>query len=223
MSGKDRRAERNAWHHMHDRCKNPDYILFHRYGGRGISVDPRWDTFEAFLADMGPRPSPKHSLDRINNDGNYEPGNCRWATRIQQARNKSTTLVVQMGGEAVPLPEAAERTGISARAIRDRLKDGWTGDELFRPLLTPKEIGGRGNAAVTAMQKAMTHCKRGHEFIAENVYMTNQGNRLCKECGRFLNNLRIKSKRRGMGSMTREALEAAHASGAFDDDRRLRR
>lgn len=82
-----RTALHRAWSMMLDRCKNPRNIGFKNYGGRGIAVCERWHKFENFLADMGDRPEGM-SIDRINNDGNYEPRNCRWATRSQQQRNK---------------------------------------------------------------------------------------------------------------------------------------
>jgi len=80
-------SEYNTWARMIQRCENPKDPMFHRYGARGITVCKRWLQFENFFADMGVRPSPQLSLDRIDNNGNYEPSNCRWATRSQQGLN----------------------------------------------------------------------------------------------------------------------------------------
>lgn len=83
------RAEYNSWKGIKVRCTNEKNPAFKYYGGRGISMCERWfDSFENFYADMGPKPTPKHSIDRINNDGNYEPSNCRWATAKQQMNNR---------------------------------------------------------------------------------------------------------------------------------------
>jgi hypothetical protein len=82
-----------SWRAMRERCTNPNHHAWHNYGGRGITVCDRWkDSFETFLADVGERPSLEHSLDRIVNDGHYEPGNVRWATKSEQARNRRTGL-----------------------------------------------------------------------------------------------------------------------------------
>jgi hypothetical protein len=89
--GYARTSEYGVWQAMRGRCRIIGNGGFKRYGGRGILVCERWDNFENFLADMGKRPSPKHSIERIDNDGDYEPGNCRWATNSEQQANKSTS------------------------------------------------------------------------------------------------------------------------------------
>lgn len=80
--------EYRTWNAMVIRCTKPNAINWERYGGRGIRVCERWRTFANFLADMGLKPTPQHSIDRVNNDGNYEPTNCRWATRLEQRHNR---------------------------------------------------------------------------------------------------------------------------------------
>jgi hypothetical protein len=96
-----------SWRAMRERCRYPQSKSYVNYGGRGISVCARWDDFGNFLADMGERPSDAHSIDRINNDGNYEPGNCKWATRQEQHSNKR-----QRQGEAFyKSRRAAKRDG----------------------------------------------------------------------------------------------------------------
>lgn len=89
-----------SWIQMRTRCKNPNHHAYSEYGGRGIGVCPRWDSFENFLADMGERPEGK-SLDRIDPNGNYEPGNCRWAAPNIQAQNKRTAKLATSDVEAI--------------------------------------------------------------------------------------------------------------------------
>lgn len=122
-----------AWINMRLRCYDEKTKDFHLYGGRGIQVCDRWlKSFDAFLADMGPRPEGKYSLDRWpNKNGNYEPGNCRWATWIQQANNRNNNVMFVVDGREISIAEAASRMNISHHAIRRRLKKGWPIDRAI--------------------------------------------------------------------------------------------
>lgn len=115
------------------RCDNPKNPAYPRYGGRGITVCDRWRTFEGFLADMGERPAGK-SIERINNDGNYEPGNCRWATAKEQNLNTRSNRLVTIDGETRPLAEWAELRGLLVGTVYDRLYRGWN---IERAINTP--------------------------------------------------------------------------------------
>lgn len=115
----------SIWSQMKKRTRSPDSVDFHRYGARGIDVCERWLAFENFLADMGECP-PKKTLERINNDGNYGPGNCRWATRTEQARNTRTNRLITFRGETRPAAAWAEITGLKSATIRWRLSRGWS-------------------------------------------------------------------------------------------------
>lgn len=112
---------------MKRRCNTASSVQFANYGGRGIKVCDRWaNSFETFLADMGQKPDPSYSLDRINNDGNYEPANCRWASIQRQARNRRDVNMIEIGGARIALPDAVERLGLSLPKVRQRLNRGWT-------------------------------------------------------------------------------------------------
>lgn len=119
--------EYTSWQSMRSRCCDPKNDRFKDYGGRGIRVCDRWQKFEAFLADMGPRPRGT-SLERLENDGHYEPVNCVWATRIEQARNTRRCRVLAFRGESLPVAAWAERLGIHQATIGARLKRGWSVD-----------------------------------------------------------------------------------------------
>ena len=133
--------EYRAWTHARQRCENPRDARFPRYGGRGIAVCERWWSFENFLADMGPRPSSSHSIDRIDNDGNYEPGNCRWATKKQQARNKRNSRVIEYAGRSMPVAAWAEAVGVPSNVIECRLCRGWELGRVFaQPIRRSRRI-----------------------------------------------------------------------------------
>lgn len=126
--GRHNTREYNSWRGMIGRCYAPRIDRTTKgYRDRGIQVCDRWrQSFADFYADMGPTPSPSHTIERLNNDGNYEPGNCIWATQKTQARNRRTTRLVTVNGRRVSLAEAAEITGLSRATIHCRLKRGWT-------------------------------------------------------------------------------------------------
>lgn len=122
----------NTWAHIRMRCNNPQDSSYENYGGRGIKVCDRWmgeDGFVNFRADMGPRPSPKHSIDRIDNDGDYTPTNCRWATKTEQVRNRRVTRTLTHNGETLSLVEWSERTGIAYDTLKRRKAMGWSDEK----------------------------------------------------------------------------------------------
>lgn len=114
-----------TWQNMRSRCENPKNKRWPNYGGRGIRVCENWTQFDKFLQDVGPRPSKKHSLDRIDNDGDYEPGNVRWATTTEQARNKSSSKIYEWAGMSMCLSEWCERADMPVSTVRARIKANW--------------------------------------------------------------------------------------------------
>lgn len=119
-------AEFRAWSGMKRRCLRPQSKDWPNYGGRGIKVCDRWvDSFAAFLADMGSRPSPSHSIERLDVNGNYEPGNCVWATAKEQQRNRRDNVRLHAFGDERCVAEWAEKAAPADATIRGRLKLGW--------------------------------------------------------------------------------------------------
>lgn len=126
--------EYEIWKAMRHRCNNPNDKSFSRYGGRGIRVSPEWDDFSVFLRDMGPRPSPAHSIERIDNDRGYEAANCRWALDSEQRRNKHTTRLITFNEETMTLTEWAARVGISVSLLHQRIdRLGWPLERALKP------------------------------------------------------------------------------------------
>lgn len=122
----------NCWKKMRNRCNNPANTNYPYYGGRGISVCAKWASFDAFAADMGPRPSPDHTIDRIDPNKNYTPENCRWATRAEQARNKTNHVTVEVDGKSILAVELAESVGADPSTIYKRIRRGWSAQDIQR-------------------------------------------------------------------------------------------
>lgn len=147
--------EYHCWLAMRKRCGDPEHKSYARYGGRGISVCERWqDSFENFYADMGPRPSLQHTIERNDNDAYYNPQNCRWATKKEQARNRRSTVNLSVNGETICLTEAAERLGLRVDTVWRRLnKHGWTVEQLFDPAFAGKRHRHSGPHAAALRQR----------------------------------------------------------------------
>lgn len=184
---------------MRRRCLNPKHPKFHHYGGRGIRVCERWNTFANFLADMGEKPAGM-SIDRINNDGDYEPSNCCWATQKEQMRNRRGVNRVTIEGTTYLAIDLAERAGLDPRTIVKRARTCSTLAEVLSPEKKVDKTGlALGGTANGQRQKAKTHCPKGHEYSGHNLIIRPEGWRTCRIC------LYAKMKRR----LERKKREAA--------------
>ena len=114
-----------VWLSMRERCNNPKARSYKHYGARGIRVCDRWSNFELFLEDMGERP-PKHSIERMDNNGNYEPSNCRWATALEQASNTTRTRLLTAYGRTMTQAAWARELGTDSSVLIGRLRLGWS-------------------------------------------------------------------------------------------------
>lgn len=160
----------SVWQGMRQRCRNPNVKQWADYGGRGISICPSWDDFHKFVEDMGARPTPKHTLDRIDNDKDYGPRNCRWATRAEQQRNRRNSVFVKIEGETYRLIDLVDETGIKADTIATRANAGLS----LADIKSGKQLK-RG-------PKHSTHCKWGHEYNDQNTLLTPKGHQYCRVC-----------------------------------------
>ena len=134
-------SEYNAWSDMKARCNTPTHKSYPRYGGRGITVCARWqDSFLNFIEDMGTKPSSELSLDRIDNDGDYEPDNCHWTNQVAQARNTSVNRLVTYKGQTKCMAEWLEVLNLPRQTMEDRIDKGWSVEKAFETPIKEKEI-----------------------------------------------------------------------------------
>jgi len=132
--GMHKSSEYKSWHAMKMRCNNPNQTGYERYGGRAVSYEPSWETFEGFFKDMGPKENSKLELDRIDNDGHYCKENCRWATRKEQTRNrggKRATRLYTFEGKTMCISDWAAEVGISPQSMQKRLNNNWPLEKAF--------------------------------------------------------------------------------------------
>lgn len=121
-----------SWCELVARCTNPANHAFSDYGGRGIRVCDRWLTsFESFLEDMGERPAGDMSIDRIDVNGDYEPDNCRWATRVEQSNNRRNIQLIEFGGRRQTVTQWAAELGMPMKSLYKRIADGWSVERAF--------------------------------------------------------------------------------------------
>lgn len=130
-TGKPPSPSYQSWTAMIQRCRNPNAAGYRNYGGRGITICKRWLSFPDFFADMGARPKDTE-LDRINNDGNYEPGNCRWATPAIQGSNRRTNRIFTFEGRTQTLSEWAREIGVNVTTLWDRVKRGMPFEQAIK-------------------------------------------------------------------------------------------
>lgn len=140
-----------TYHNMIDRCTNCENKEYHNYGGRGIGVCQRWlERFENFLADVGEPPTQRHSLDRINNDGDYEPDNIRWATPKQQAINSRRSILIEHNGIVDSVAGWCKRIGIDRSSVTSRLERGFSiSDAIFHPRVKRDKTFSRRSRIIT--------------------------------------------------------------------------
>ena len=156
-------TEYKAWQTMRLRCTVPTNKAYPDYGGRGITVCQRWmDSVEAFVADMGLKPTPKHELDRIDNSKGYSPENCRWVTRTDNCRNRRSNVWVEYQGRQMVLAEAIALSGADNMTVRKRLQLGWP---LEKALSTPARAKAKNGEGVPYQRKGRPVNKYGFPGI----------------------------------------------------------
>lgn len=148
--GMSKSPEYMTWNRMWSRCTNPVVDRYPLYGGRGIAICKEWEKFESFYADMGPKPSAKHSIGRIDNDGNYCKENCRWETAEEQQSNTSTNVFIEHEGVRLTISQWSRRIGVSAATLHQRQRAGMPVDKILeKENLTKRAITVDGETKLT--------------------------------------------------------------------------
>lgn len=203
--GKGYTTEYVAWRNLRSRCLNINNLQYSHYGGRGIVVCDRWlgeEGFANFLQDMGRKPGPKYSIDRIDNSGPYSPDNCRWATQVQQARNRRSNVRLTVAGKDDILAVHAEQHQIRYGAFWHRLGIlNWNAeDALHKPLRSSVKLepGTRFNSWVVVSQYEGTfyncRCDCGNECLVAKHDLQAGKSKRCRPCSARLSNA---SRKRG--------------------------
>lgn len=175
-----------VWRGILHRCYNPKAKQYKDYGGRGITVCNAWRySYKQFYADMGDHP-PGLTIERRDNDGNYTPKNCYWATRKEQQRNHRNTIKVIVEGKEYLAMDLAAIAGIKTDCLVERVKKGLTYEEVIAKEKTINLEGFKlGPKASSIARKSKTHCSKGHEFTPENTHFGGEGKyiwRVCRAC-----------------------------------------
>lgn len=172
-----------SWCNMKQRCENSNSRFFSYYGGRGIKICDRWQTFENFFLDMGVKPEGK-TLDRIDTNGHYEPSNCRWATKKEQQNNRRGNRYISINGITMTISEAADKYAISWKLLEGRIEAGWPIEKAILPQKHHDKSGLKlGGKASGAKRKARTHCPYGHPYSGDNLYIDpSTRGRICRKC-----------------------------------------
>lgn len=185
----ENKPEYNSWRGMRERCNKSTHDKYKNYGGRGIRVCPQWDNnktgFITFLNDMGKKPSPSHSIDRINSDGDYEPSNCRWATQSQQLRNSSRSRKLTINGETRIITDWLTIYGISSPGYYERVRSGMNPiDAMVTPLNQAsglKEYRKKVSAKALSERNECLRCGKKVKlkkmiYCSRSCYFTERGN-----------------------------------------------
>ncbi len=177
IHGESRSPEFRSWAAMLSRCTNERLREYPQYGGRGIAVCDRWREFANFLTDMGRRPTAKHTLERLNVNGNYEPDNCSWATQAEQLRNMRRNIYVEINGQMMCVADAAKIRGIPLPSVYSRIR----------------KLGWDPQAAIDAPRRGKnnSHCPKGHPYDVTDK----NGYRRCGACKRAAANARYHARK----------------------------